>query len=180
MCWPTFITRIDHGGLRLQTRPSPSSKSPVPCLLSCFYCGVERCADDGLLLQPDSRIARSSSSGLFALKTGACDPVPMRVGSGTACAAGAAGTGVRIGVGTPIAATACACWAAATVTVDRCIDAGAGAGAAGAAAAVCGLLWGAPCAAVVAGAVLLASQPERAIACPMSVCASALLASSVS
>jgi hypothetical protein len=340
MCWPTFITRIDHGGLRLPARPSPSSKSPVPCLLSCFYCGDERCADDGLLLQPDSRIARSSSSGLVALKTGACggaalaallpdasvrraggdggrvplctpagapfaatggdtmpartgaasligasvredgeavlpgtwiaaagsgsgcagmraaavagalrtgtvtgatsgpsgmgtnadtggrggaaccsvggggyagdvsgacDPVPMRAGSGTTGvaatgrmvvttmgAAGAAGAGVRIGVGTPIAATARARSAAATVTAGRCVDAGAGvaatrgpgttmdAGAAGAAATVCALLWGARRAAAVAGAVLLLSQLEREIACPTSVCASTLLASSVS
>src|SRR5476649_1586418 len=77
MCWATFITRIDHGGLRLPARPSTSSKSPSVCLLfpscflPCFYCGVGRCADDWLLVHPDSRIARSSSSGLLALKPGA-------------------------------------------------------------------------------------------------------------
>ena len=140
--------------------------------------------------------------------SGACKFVPMRAcadpagavtgagigaatGAGTMVMAmgadGAAGAGIGMVVGTPIAATARACSAAETVTVCLCTGAGGvaayrGPGTnmdAGGAAAVGPLLRGAACAAVVAGLVLL-SQPDRAIACSTSVCASALLASIVS
>jgi len=120
MCWATFITRIDHGGLRLPARPSTSSKSAsvcllflvscfLPCFLPCFYCGDECCADDWLLVHPDSRIARSSSSGLLALKPGARGCAALAALSPEATTRRAVGDGGRVPLctlaGAPFAST---------------------------------------------------------------------------